>query len=222
MRDHKNDKIKVADEADSKADELHKIPVHGPEDEVEAEVLTGEEAEAAVAEAVDLEEEPVDEMALYAAKLERKLEEGERKLRQTFAAHRSREDELQKIRERLERDREKRLLQSKMKLFQLFLDPLDNLERSILAGQQSGDVQSLIQGVALVYKQFQDVLVAEGLEKFDPKGEMFDPAVHDAIAMIPAAKKADNDRIVEVHQVGYSLDDQVLRPARVVVAKTPS
>ena len=56
-----------------------------------------------------------------------------------------------------------------------------------------------------------------GIERYSPKGERFDPQLHEAIAQQPVAG-AESGTVVEVYQRGYRLGDMVIRPARVVVA----
>jgi len=155
----------------------------------------------------------------YVRRLEKRVEELERKLRQTYSAHRVREQELEKVKERLQRDREKRLFQEKMKLFTGLLEPLDNLERCRAALEASDDVEALLSGLALVQKLMTESLSARGLVRFSPEGEPFDPEEHDAISVVWVEEQGQHDRIKAVAQPGYRLDDQILRPARVVVAK---
>lgn len=93
---------------------------------------------------------------------------------------------------------------------------LDNLERA-LASSQEGEA-SLAQGVRLVYEELSSVLERNGIESYEPSGEVFDPAWHEAMLTRPApADKAG--KVLEVLEKGYRLDGQVLRPARVVVGK---
>jgi molecular chaperone GrpE len=111
---------------------------------------------------------------------------------------------------------------------------LDNLERALLAAgidpaaedgtpsePQSEEVSArdaLAKGVELVLRELRGALARSGVEAFDPAGEAFDPAVHEAVASRPA----DGTRpgtVVETVDKGYRLDDQVLRAARVIVAE---
>jgi molecular chaperone GrpE len=177
-----------------------------------------EEAEAELVEEPGEAPAPVFE-PWYVESLERKVEELQRRLEQTYSAHRVREAELEKIKERLERDREKRLLREKVKLFEQLLEPLDNLERSCHAAGLSQDLDSLIEGLTLVHKLFTSSVSALGLEKFAQSGDRFDPEVHDAISVAPVDSRADHDRIHTVFQAGYRLGDAIIRPARVVVGK---
>ena len=157
--------------------------------------------------------------AAYVTELERRVAEQDRRLRQTLSAYRSQEEEFNKIRERLERDRERKLVQDRVTLFESFLVPLDNLERSIAACREAGEAETLVQGVELVRKQFLDALAALGLERYEPTGKQFDPVWHEAMAVMPTLDPAQDDVVAAVHEAGYRYGTQVVRPARVVVSK---
>ena len=89
-----------------------------------------------------------------------------------------------------------------------FLEILDNLET---AQKNLGD-----QGLGLIVKKFKDVLASENIKEIDTRGKKFDPNLHEAVA---TADGEAEDQIAEVLQKGYSLDDKVLRPARVKVTR---
>ena len=72
-------------------------------------------------------------------------------------------------------------------------------------------------GIKLVHADVIAALSRLGIERFEPKGEQFDPQRHEAIAQQPV-EGAQPGTIVEVYQRGYLLGDFVIRPARVVVA----
>ena len=73
-------------------------------------------------------------------------------------------------------------------------------------------------GIKLVHADVIAALARVGIEPFSPKGEQFDPQHHEAIAQQPVEGAAAGT-VVEVYQRGYRLGDNVLRPARVVVAQ---
>ncbi len=103
------------------------------------------------------------------------------------------------------------------------LPALDNLDRAIgdfgTAAEGGGSGDPLLQGVKLVRSELSAALARVGIESFSPEGEQFDPAVHEAVATAP---QEDGGRpsgtVVEVYQVGYRCRENVIRPARVVVA----
>lgn len=97
------------------------------------------------------------------------------------------------------------------------LPALDNLDRAIDAADQ---MDPLLQGVRLVRSELGAALARAGIESFSPQGEQFDPALHEAVATAP--QDGENGRpsgtVVEVYQAGYRCGENVIRPARVVVA----
>jgi molecular chaperone GrpE len=105
------------------------------------------------------------------------------------------------------------------KLAKELLPAVDNLDRALEAAQHDGDNghSTLVSGIKLVHADVIAALSRAGIERFEPKGEQFDPQRHEAIAQQPV-DGAEPGTIVEVYQRGYVLGDFVIRPARVVVA----
>ncbi len=98
---------------------------------------------------------------------------------------------------------------------------LDDLERALQAAglDPEGDSpDGLAHGVLLVFRSLREALARNGVEAVDPRGEAFDPQVHEALSTLPGSD-ADPGTVVEVVQKGYRLGDQLVRPARVVVAE---
>jgi molecular chaperone GrpE len=99
------------------------------------------------------------------------------------------------------------------------LPALDDFERALAhAEAEEGDAEHhLTKGIRLVQEQMLTALKRAGFEAYSPKGEPFDPHVHEAVATTPV-EGAESGTVVEVYQAGYRLGDDVLRPAKVVVA----
>jgi molecular chaperone GrpE len=102
------------------------------------------------------------------------------------------------------------------------LPAIDNLQRALrAAGVDPTDPDSaddgLGKGVALVYAELLAALERDGVVQFDPAGEPFDPTLHEAISTTPA-EGVDAGTVLETLELGYRLDKQVIRPARVVVS----
>ena len=93
------------------------------------------------------------------------------------------------------------------------LPALDNLERAIAAHPD----EQLTEGIRLVHAELTAALGRVGVQGYSPKGEPFDPNVHEAMAQQPV-DGAESGTVVEVYQQGWRKDDHVIRPARVVVA----
>jgi molecular chaperone GrpE len=101
------------------------------------------------------------------------------------------------------------------------LPVLDDLERAIQAAglDPEGDSEDgLAHGVLLVFRSLREALLRNGIEAVDPQGERFDPNLHEALAT-QAADGAEAGTVVETMQKGYRLGEQLIRPARVVVAE---
>jgi molecular chaperone GrpE len=98
---------------------------------------------------------------------------------------------------------------------------LDDLERAIEAAglDPEGDSEDgLAHGVLLVFRSLREGLKRNGIEVVDPQGEKFDPNRHEALSTVPM-EGAESGTVVEVLQKGYRLDEQLIRPARVVVSE---
>jgi molecular chaperone GrpE len=98
---------------------------------------------------------------------------------------------------------------------------LDDLERALQAAglDPEGDSEDgLAHGVILVFRGLRETLQRNGIEGVDPKGEKFDPNQHEALSTMPA-EGVEPGTVVEVMQKGYRFEDQLIRPARVVVSE---
>jgi molecular chaperone GrpE len=127
--------------------------------------------------------------------------------------------ELENIRKRAGRDVEQAHRYALEKIAQELLPVRDSLELAV-ASAATADAASLVAGQEATLK-----LLARAFEKFsilgiEPVGEPFDPQKHEAIAM-QEAPAAEPDSVLVVVQKGYELNGRLLRPARVIVAKTP-
>jgi len=116
---------------------------------------------------------------------------------------------------RMQRDLDAMLSSRRRALLERFLPVLDNLERALVSGA-GGD--TLRGGIEQTLRGFEAVLAGEGVKAIDVKGKPFDPRLAEAIETIEAGDAAD-DTVVEVAEKGYSLGDELLRPAKVIVAK---
>jgi molecular chaperone GrpE len=111
---------------------------------------------------------------------------------------------------------------------------LDNLERALVAagidpdagtpatdapGEELSTPEGLARGVALVLRELRAALERAGVETYDPTGEPFDPAWHEALSTRPTEDAGQPGLVVETLEKGYRLDGQVLRAARVVVSE---
>jgi molecular chaperone GrpE len=125
--------------------------------------------------------------------------------------------EFDNFRKRMMRERIEAEGRGQAELVRHMLDPLDDIARFAHVDPAVTESKTVVEGVAMVEKKLDKSLRAAGLETVNPKGEKFDPALHEAVATEPATKKDDDGTVAQVYQVGYTFKGQMLRPARVVV-----
>ena len=127
--------------------------------------------------------------------------------------------EMQNLRRRAERDVETAHKYALEKFVAALLPVVDNLERALAAiDSDNAVVRPLGEGVELTHKSLLDVLRQHGVQIVDPAAQSFDPALHQAVAMVPHPELAAN-QVVEVLQKGYTLSERLVRPAMVVVSQ---
>jgi len=112
---------------------------------------------------------------------------------------------------------------------------IDNLERALRAAgidpnarrtvdgeapsEEVSAQEALARGLALVYQELHAALGRAGVFSYDPAGERFDPASSEAVSTRPANDGVEAGTVVETLERGYRVGEQVLRPARVIVAE---
>ncbi|QIW09829.1 nucleotide exchange factor GrpE [Francisella sp. LA112445] len=94
----------------------------------------------------------------------------------------------------------------------------DSIDQALKHEVKLEEAIAMKEGIELTAKMLFDILKNNGLEELDPKGEKFDPNIHEAMAMIPNPELEDNT-VFEVFQKGYLLNGRVVRAAKVVVVK---
>jgi molecular chaperone GrpE len=123
--------------------------------------------------------------------------------------------DLDNYRKRAARDVERRVAEGREAMVRQWLDAVDSLERALQAAAADNP---LAQGLRAVLAQMEAILERQGVTRMGSPGEPFDPERHEAVAVVESAEAPDQS-IVEVMRSGYMLDDRVLRPAQVVVAR---
>ena len=118
-------------------------------------------------------------------------------------------------RKRTKREKESISLEARIELANEILPVIDNFERAL---SSEGDENDFKTGVEMIYKQLINNLKSQGLEKIPTKGEEFDHKYHEAIMQVDDCDE-ESGIIVEEMQKGYMIEDKVIRPAMVKVAK---
>jgi molecular chaperone GrpE len=141
------------------------------------------------------------------------LETGNAELRDSVLRERA---ELENQRRRLQRDLEQARRFANEKLLNELLPIYDGLERGLAV--EIGDIATVREGINLTLKELLRIAQNNGLVPVDPLGQPLDPERHHAVSMVEAPEQAPGT-VVSVLQKGYVLNDRLLRPALVAVAK---
>lgn len=126
--------------------------------------------------------------------------------------------DLENLKKRQERERAELLQFANEKLIKELLPVVDNLELALGHGRQLDAPASLLEGIDLVHQGFLKVLARFGVTPIESVGQQFDPAFHNAVLQEEAPEVPDCTVLKEL-QKGYLLQNRLLRPAMVVVAR---
>ena len=123
--------------------------------------------------------------------------------------------DFENFRKRSDRMLTERLALGKRATLAKFLPVLDNLERALAVDAESSGLRD---GLQATQREFESLLASEGVKRLVVVGEPYDPRTAEAIGTRETDEAAEDVVLQEV-QPGYALGDDVLRPARVIVAK---
>lgn len=127
--------------------------------------------------------------------------------------------EVENNRKRAERDVENAHKYALKNFVDSLLPVIDSMEMGqTAANAENATLESIREGSELTMTMFAQVLERSGLEQINPLGEKFDPEKHQAISMVEVPDAKSNS-VIEVMQKGFLLNDRLIRPAMVVVAK---
>ncbi len=127
--------------------------------------------------------------------------------------------EIENNRKRAERDLENAHKYAIKNFAENLLPVIDSMEMGqTAAGAENATLDSIREGSELTMNMLSQVLERTGLQQFDPLGERFNPEKHQAISMVEVAD-AESGSIIQVMQKGFQLNERLIRPAMVVVAK---
>lgn len=130
--------------------------------------------------------------------------------------------EFENFRKRAARERQEAVQYANQGLLERLVPALDNLDMALSAvnSAQGASVESLKTGVEMVLGQLRGILREAGLEEISAHGQPFDPTWHEAVSQQETAEVPDG-HVVQQLRKGYRLQQRLLRPATVVVARKP-
>ncbi|MGD1993568.1 MAG: nucleotide exchange factor GrpE [Anaerolineae bacterium] len=169
-------------------------------------------------------EEPTEEVApdleSEVERLRQELAEAQRKAEEHFDGWQRARAELANYRRRKEAEWQKRIRMSNAALIAKILPVLDDLERALQTLPPGLENLTWVEGLFMIKRKLDAVLESEGVQPIETAGKSFDPFYHEAITYEEAPGFEEGEIIGQV-QRGYVLEDRVIRPAMVRVARQP-
>ena len=171
------------------------------------------------------EEQPQDEQAENAApmtheeELEKELETAQETIEEQKDKYLRLSAEFDNYRKRTMKEKAELILNGGEKSLSSILPVVDDFERAIKTMETATDVQAVKEGVELIYNKFMAPLAQNGVKVIETKDQPLNTDYHEAIAVIPAPSEAQKGKILDCVQTGYTLNDKVLRHAKVVVGE---
>lgn len=124
-------------------------------------------------------------------------------------------------RKRATREKEDAIRYANTSLLENLLPLLDNFELGLEAARSAPDAAAILEGLAMVRRQFQDFLTSAGVEEIKTDNAEFDPNLMEAVGHEPDDQVPEG-RVLRQARRGYKLRDRLLRPASVFVSKGPA
>ena len=171
------------------------------------------------------EEQPQDEQAENAApmtheeELEKELETAQETIEEQKDKYLRLSAEFDNYRKRTMKEKAELILNGGEKSLSSILPVVDDFERAIKTMETATDVQAVKEGVELIYNKFMATLAQNGVKVIETKDQPLNTDYHEATAVIPAPSEAQKGKILDCVQTGYTLNDKVLRHAKVVVGE---
>ena len=171
------------------------------------------DAEVAAENSENIESKEVD-VEFFQGQLEKLQEQSKASLDKVVRA----QAEMENLRKRAARDVENAHKYALEKFTNELLPIMDSLELGLSASVKAKNLDDLCKGMELTLEMFNTVMEKFGITMIEPKGEKFNPELHDAVSM-QETHDSNSGIIIEVMQKGYTLNGRLIRPAMVVVAK---
>ena len=185
-----------------------------PEDtELNAENSNVEEPEATP------EEETAEQAEEAAAEEKDPLEAAQEEIAQLKEQMLYKAAEFDNYRKRTIKEKAELLLNGAEKTVVAILPVIDDMERAIAEGKKTDDPVVLREGMELIFQKFQKVLEGLGVKKIETEKQDFNVDVHEAIAMVPGLGDENKGKVIDCVLTGYTLNDKVIRHAKVAVGQ---
>lgn len=174
-------------------------------DDVNPTIAENEEAEQEVADGVD-------SLAAENEKLKAEVEKEKKEYLFLMA-------EFDNFRKRTLKEKSELIKNAAESAFKGLLPIVDDFERAIKASENSDEASSIKEGMELIYKKLKKYMEQNGVKEMDPEDLEFDADKHEAISAVPVPDEAMKGKILDTVEKGYTINDKVLRHAKVVVGQ---
>ena len=171
------------------------------------------------------EEQPQNDQAEEAApltheeQLEKELEDAQAVIEEQKDKYLRLSAEFDNYRKRTMKEKAELILNGGEKSISSILPVIDDFERAIKTMETAKDLKAVKEGVELIYNKFMATLAQNGVKVIETKDQPLDTDYHEAIAVIPAPSEEQKGKILDCVQTGYTLNDKVIRHAKVVVGE---
>lgn len=189
---------------EEKEEKINTQPEEGKEEET-VDTKNEEPKEGSAADEGNEENSPINE-------LQAKLDELQDKYLRTVA-------EFDNYKKRTLKEKSELILNGGEKTVTAILPVLDDMERAVSNADKANDIKALEEGWELIYKKLQQTLETLGIKKIETEGEDFDVDYHEAVAMVPGMGDDKKGKVIDCMQTGYTLNDKVIRHAKVAVGQ---
>lgn len=121
------------------------------------------------------------------------------------------------FRRRARIEKEEFLKYASLKIIELLLPIRDNFDRALSSSKETKDVNALVKGLDMVYRQLEQIMEQEGVKPIEAVGQPFNPQFHEAIMQVESEEHEAGIVLEEIVK-GYMMKDKVIRPAMVRVS----
>lgn len=151
--------------------------------------------------------------------LEKELEKAQETIEEQKDKYLRLSAEFDNYRKRTMKEKAELILNGGEKSISSILPVIDDFERAIKMMETAADVNAVKEGVELIYNKFMATLAQNGVKVIETKDQPLDTDYHEAIAVVPAPTEEQKGKILDCVQTGYTLNDKVIRHAKVVVGE---
>lgn len=127
--------------------------------------------------------------------------------------------EFDNFRKRTLREKSELIKNAAESAFKGLLPIVDDFERALKASENQDEVAPIREGMELIYKKLKKYMEQNGVKEMDPDEKEFDADRHEAISAVPVPDEDQKGKILDTVEKGYTINDKVLRHAKVVVGQ---